>query len=453
MKSHFSQSKILHLILLLAVLAFLFSWAATPVSAHEDEKHPTVVVLTSSGPITPVLLLYLDRGLRLAEANQPALLILELDTPGGSIDLMNRIVQSIRGADVPVVVYVSPRNAMAGSAGTLITLAGHVAAMAPETTIGAASPVGAQGEDIGETLAAKEKEILKATVRNLMVNRPAAAVTLAEEAIENARAATVDEALQAGLVDIKAESLLDLIDHLDGRPILLNGETVTFNLEEAEVIDVQNTLIESLLLLLVNPNVVFLLLAIGIQAILIEISHPGGWFAGFLGAVFLLLAFYGLGFLPVNWFGGLFIVLALVLFIVETQTSTHGALSVAGAGSFVVGALVLLNSPPARISGFPQLSIPLVATVGIVLAATFTAIATLAFRTQHQPKRMGRETLIGRAGWARSDIKPRGRALVAGEEWSVELVEGQPPIEEGQELEVVEVRGVHLLVKPKNKQD
>jgi membrane-bound serine protease (ClpP class) len=449
MKTLFSSSRFLRLFILLVVLGSLLAWAALPASAHEGEKHTSVVVLTSRGPITPVLLLYLDRGLRLAQINEPALVILELDTPGGSIDLMNWIVRDIRAAQVPVVVYVSPRNAMAGSAGTIITLAGHLAAMAPETSIGAASPVGPQGQDVAQTLAAKEKEMLKATVRNLTSQRPIQARQLAEDAIDNARAATVDEALQAGLVDIKAENLLDLIEQLDGREVLVTGETQILDLQEAEIIDLQNTLIESLLLLLVNPNVVFLLLAVGIQALLIELSSPGGWFAGFLGAVFLLLAFYGLGFLPVNWFGALFIVLALVLFIIETQTSTHGALSVAGAGSFVVGALVLLNSPPARASGFPQLSIPLVTLVGLLLAATFTGLAALAFRTQHQPKRVGRETLIGRSGWARSDIQPRGRALVAGEEWSVELVEGQDPIASGQEVEVVEVKGVRLFVKGK----
>ncbi|MEM5774891.1 MAG: hypothetical protein AAGU05_07795, partial [Anaerolineaceae bacterium] len=224
--------------------------------------------------------------------------------------------------------------------------------MAPETTIGAASPVGSEGEDIGETMEAKVKEILKASVRGLTKNRSEEAIRLAEETIENARAVTVDEALEVGLVDFKAANVQDLLNQLHGHQVLINDDPVTLSTRNAQVVDVGNTFIEELLLLLVNPNLVFLLLAIGVQAILIEISSPGGWGAGFIGVVCILLAVYGIGVLPVNWFGILFLVAAFVLFILDIKAPTHGALTVAGAASFIVGALVLFNST--TLPGFPR---------------------------------------------------------------------------------------------------
>src|SRR3990172_7445127 len=179
---------------------FCLSILAAGPAARAQAQSPEVVVLEAEGPLTPAMLQYLERGIQRAEERQAEALILQLNTPGGSIDLMNRMVQSIRASQVPVVVYVAPRGAMAASAGTVITLAGHASAMAPETLIGAASPVGGQGEDLGEAIAAKEKNALKATVRTLAANRPPEAVALAEQTIESAQAATVQEALDIGFV-------------------------------------------------------------------------------------------------------------------------------------------------------------------------------------------------------------------------------------------------------------
>ncbi|HJX41616.1 MAG TPA: ATP-dependent Clp protease proteolytic subunit, partial [Anaerolineales bacterium] len=180
--------------LLLLLLASL--WA----SRAQAQSERVVLVLTATGPLTPAMIEYLDRGLLLAERRGAEALVLQLDTPGGQIDHMNQMVQSIRASAVPVVVYIAPRGAIAGSAGTVITLAGHAAAMAPETAIGAASPVGGQGEDLGETIERKEKEILKATVRGLADRRGETAVALAEATIEEAKAASAQEALEARLI-------------------------------------------------------------------------------------------------------------------------------------------------------------------------------------------------------------------------------------------------------------
>lgn len=429
------------------ILTVIFLLALLPavVQAQSDGSNPVIVVMTSKGAVTPVLIDYLERGISTATARDAEAIILQLDTPGGSVDVMNEVVQIIRNSDIPVIVFVSPENAMAGSAGTIITLAGHVAAMAPGTTIGAASPVGSQGEDIEQTMESKVKEILKASVRNLTASRPPEAIRLAEETIESAIALTVDEALEVGLVDIKARNVNDLITQLDGREVIVTGSTRTLNMDNAILLEVNNTFIEGLLLMLVNPNLVFLLLSLGIQAILIEISSPGGWVAGFLGVVCILLAIYGLGVLPVNYFGLLFIVLAFVLFILELKTPALGGLTAAGVVSFITGALVLFNS--IQVPGFPQVSVPLVIGMGIFIAATFLLVVTLALRAQRSPIKMGREALIGQKGFVKEALDPIGMVQVGGELWQAELEDGEEHLPANSRISVTAIEGLKLIVR------
>jgi membrane-bound serine protease (ClpP class) len=226
--------------------------AARPPLSGQPPAQPEVLLLTFDGPLTPALAEYLDRGLAFAGQNGADLVVLQLNTPGGSIDVMNRMVQSIRGSAVPVAVYVAPRGAMAGSAGTILVLAWHVAAMAPETAIGAASPVGAQGEDLGETLAAKTQQILKATVRSLAAWRGDKAIALAESAVDQAAAASADEALAAGMIDVVAKDMDDLVRQLDGRSVVLNGNPVALRLQGAVTQPLQPTIVEQLLQALTN---------------------------------------------------------------------------------------------------------------------------------------------------------------------------------------------------------
>jgi membrane-bound serine protease (ClpP class) len=420
-------------------------WAGTISPASAQDSAPRAVVLTIDGPIIQIEDDYLARGISVAQSRQADLIIIQLDTPGGSIMIMNSMIQKIRQSDIPIVVYVAPQNAMAGSAGTLITLAGHVAAMAPQTTIGAASPVGGGGEDLGETMQSKEKEILRASARTLAQGRSPEAIALAEETIESARAVTVDEALEIGLIDIKANNIPDLLNQLDGMTVQVNDRSVELFSAGADVQEVPYSFIEQVLKALFNPNLVFLLLAIGVQAILIELSSPGGWVAGFIGVICLLLAFYGLGALPVNWFGLIFIVLAFVLFILELMTPTMGFLSVAGAASFIAGALILFNT--VEVPGFPRVSIPLVVGTGIFLAASFIAIVTFALKAQRRPIQTGVEAVPGHIGVVRAELNPRGIVYLLGEQWSAELVEGTPPVLEGEKVEIVKIEGLTLKVR------
>ena len=428
----------------------LFLWIAIglasiypfPVRAQEERQ---VILLTASGPITPAMAEYLDRGLGHAERELAEALVFQLDTPGGSIDLMSRMVQRIRNSQVPVVIYIAPRGAIAGSAGTVITLAGHVAAMAPETAIGAASPVGAQGEDLGETIEAKQKEILKATVRSLASRRGEQAIALAEATIEAATAVSAEEALEAGLIDFIATDLDDLLVQLNGFTVELSTGERTLNTVGVGMVEVAQSFIEQLLQVLTNPNVVFLLITVGVQAILIEISAPGGWVAGFIGVACLALGTYGLGILPVNWFGLVFMVTAFVLFWLEIEAPTYGALTVAGLASFIVGALVLFNSPTTP--SFQRVSVPLVIGVAVAIGLFFMTVITFALKAMRRPVEVGVEALIGRLGEARTDIAPRGMVQVAGELWSAEVEDGELEVRAGERVEVVGVEGLRLSIR------
>lgn len=416
-----------------------------PQAANAQDEPPLVLVLTSDGPLTPAMGEYLRRGIRVAERRDAEVIVFQLDTPGGSVDLMNDLVKDMRASAVPIVMYVAPRGAMAGSAGTVLTLAGHAAAMAPETTIGAASPVGPEGEDLGETMEAKSKNLLKATVRTLSEHRGPEAVELAEQTIEEAMAVSANEALEAGLVDFIASDLDDLLDQLDGSSVRMDGGERTLRTDNAQVTSLDQSFIEQLLAMLTNPNIVFLLLAVGVQAILIEISSPGGWIAGFIGVVCLALATYGLGVLPVNWFGVIFLIVAFVLFILDIKAPTHGALTVAGVTSLIVGALVLFNSP--NVPSFQRVSVPLVIGTSMSTGVIFFVILIFAVRAQKSPHLMGQESLVGRTGIAHGKLSPTGIVQMGGEQWTAELIAGQEHLPNGARVEVVDVEGLKLLVR------
>jgi membrane-bound serine protease (ClpP class) len=418
--------------------------AAIPGETAQSATANRILWMRAEGPVSAVMAGYIERGVNTAGGGGYAFAVLQLNTPGGQIDLMERIVTALRESEVPVVVYVAPRGAMAGSAGTVITLAGHVAAMAPETAIGAASPVGSQGEDLGSTLQTKEKEILRALIRSLTESRPPEAVALAESTIEQAKAVSSTEALQAGLIDIVADSPEDLLRQLDGRTVKVGSREVVLRTANARIVEFRSSLIELLLQVLTNPNIVFILLAVGAQAVLIELSHPGGWVAGFIGAVCLVLAFYGMGFLPVNWLGAVFIILAFILFVVELQNPTHGAMAIAGGGSFIAGALILFNS--ASTPEFQRVSVPLVFGVGLAFTAAVLLVFSLAWRARRLPLALGGQSLIGKPGEVRSALRPRGMVQAAGELWSAESEDGVW-IDEGAPVKVVRVNGVRLIVR------
>lgn len=429
---------------LLLVLSASASLALQSVRAQDEQ--PLAVVMTADGPIMPPMLEYIRRGIEVADRREAEVLIIQLDTPGGSLDTTLTIIQEIRASEVPVVVYVAPRNAIAGSAGAMITMAGHVSAMAPETSIGASSPISGSGENLTTTAETKAKEISKASIRDFVAPRGEEALALAESMIDEAKAATASEALEAGLIDFIADNVDDLLEELDGFSVQIDGEQRTLNTESAQTEDVNMSFIEQFLLFLTDPNIAFLLLAVGVQAVLIEISSPGGWVAGFIGVVCLTLAVYGMGVLPVNWFGIIFMITAFVLFILDLKAPTHGALTAAGVASFIIGALVLFNSPGTP--QFQRVSVPLVVGTGFVIGLLFMVILVFALRALRVLPSMGSPSLIGKLGTARSAVGPTGgQVQLESELWTAEVAPGSEGIRKGDRVEVVEVKGLRLKVR------
>ncbi|MCX6070593.1 MAG: nodulation protein NfeD, partial [Chloroflexi bacterium] len=267
-----------------------------------------------------------------------------------------------------------------------------------------------------------------------------------EAAIESASAASSTEALQAGLVDRIASDVPDLLRQIDGLTVEVDGQERVLKTAWAFPQAISQTLTEQLLQILTNPNIVLLLMTVGVQAILIEISSPGGWAAGFIGVVCLALGGYGLGILDVNWFGLVFLITAFALFVLDIKAPTHGALTIAGVASFVAGALILFNSPGTP--SFQRVSVPLVVGLGLFTAAGFFVMLTFVLRAHRRPVEVGREALIGRTGEVRSTLEPSGMVQVGGELWSAEIEPGTPAIGTGERVEVVSVRGLRLLVRP-----
>jgi membrane-bound serine protease (ClpP class) len=434
-----SRMKWMRILLWLALLLPVISCAGAQDVGQANDAGRHVAVLEIEGPVTPIMISYIERGIETSENEGAEALVIKLNTPGGQIDLMNEIVQLLLQAGVPTVVYVYPPGAYAASAGTLITLGAHVAAMAPNTTIGAASPVGSQGEDLGETLETKIKEDLKAQARALAERRGEEAVAWAESAVEEAQAATAQEALEMGVIDFVADDMDDLLIQMDGFQVEVQGQEVALQTAGATVQDVPTTFIEQFLHIITNPTIAFILLTIGINAILFELSSPGGYAAGIVGAICLLLAFYALGVLPVNYTGLILIALAFVLFVVDIKAPTHGVLTAGGIVALVAGALLLFNSPLYRVS------ISAVVAVALVTGLFFAFAVAKVIQARKKPAVTGSEGLLGQVAEVRTTLRPKGTVFLKGELWDAVSVDDT--LGAGEEVEVVAVDGFCLQVK------
>jgi membrane-bound serine protease (ClpP class) len=424
-------------VVLIALLSAVF-----PAGAQAETSE--IVVLEAAGPVVPPFAGYIARGIAVADERNAEAVILMLDTPGGLVNVTTEIIQEIRASDVPVVVYVGPRGAQAASAGLLITLAGHAAAMAPDTAIGASSPIDSQGENLDSVAQQKAEQYLSAQARSLAERRGEAATTIASEAVTEARAVSASEALAANLVDFIADDLDDLLAQLEGFQVEVNGEVRTLAVQGAVRYPVPMSQLERALIILTDPNIVFLLLSIGVTAIIVEIRSPGGWVAGALGTASLGLALYGLGVLPVNWLGLVFVVMAFVLFLLEIKAPVHGALTAAGVISLAVGAVVLFNQP--AIAPFGQLSIPLIIGWSVLLGGLFVALVAFAIRAQLRQPTTGYEGLVGQIGRVTQDLDPVGKVLVFGERWTARSEDGRL-IPAGAEVVVVSAGRMRLVVR------
>ncbi|MCC6167786.1 MAG: nodulation protein NfeD [Caldilineaceae bacterium] len=426
---------------LIPVLLALCIWALPAAAAPvRQADRPAVYVLTFDGAITPVLERYLMRAVDDAQTTGAEAVILQLDTPGGSVEVTKSIVQSILAAPVPIVVYVAPAGAHAGSAGTFVTLAGHIAAMAPGTSIGAASPVDISGGDVDETMAAKIKNILSADIENLSARRGDKATEWAIAAVQEAAAATANQALELGVIDLIAADLPDLLAQIDGRTVIVDGQERVLHTAAALTQPQEMTPMQRLLNFLADPSVAAILLSLGVLGLFVEIRSPGFGVPGILGIVSILLAFYGLGQLDANLTGLALMAVALALFIAEAFTPTFGVLAVGGIVAFILGGALLFDTP--------GIQVPWTTLIVLALAlGGFTVFAgAKALAAQRQPVYSGGEGLIGRIATVKAPFAAgeTGSVFVQGEWWNAHLDEGS--LSQGEQVRVVGRDGFTLIV-------
>ncbi len=407
-------------------------------------KNTQVDIVHVDGVIVPVVGDYIKRTISDAEKDGSVAVVIELNTPGGAYDTTQEIVETILNSKVPVIVYVSPTGGWAGSAGAFITLAAHIAAMAPGSRIGAAHPV-TPGTELTPTMQEKITEDAAAFMRSIATLRHRDP-ELAESAVRQSRSFSVDEAIKGNLVDIRASDLDDLFAQVNGRQVTLSDRrTVLLNTATVDKHRVPMNRIESFLQTISNPNVAYILLTLGGLGLMAELFNPGMIFPGVIGATCLLLGFYALGVMNAYWGGVLLILLAFGLLIADVFVTSHGILTAGGIATLVLGSLILFTGSPAAM----QVNRGLIAGVAIGLGAFFLFIVAAAVRGQKRRPVTGREGLIGEIGVATSPLEPDGMVSVVGERWAATATGG--PVQAGEEVVVTKVEGLRVTVTKRQK--
>jgi membrane-bound serine protease (ClpP class) len=423
---------------------FLALLAGALLSVAASASSPPVRVLHVEGVIVPIMADYIDRGISQAEKEDATACIIELDTPGGLLESTEAIVKRIMNAEVPVVVYVTPKGAWAASAGTFITLSAHIAAMTPGTTIGAAHPVSGGGEEIPEDQMKKITEFSAKWMKTIAQER-GRNMDEAQLAVTESKSFTDIDALEANLINLRADNLDDLISKINGWQVTLaSGRQVTINTVGSEPTVQEMSLVERFLHAISNPNIAYILLSIGSIGIIAEIYHPGAFFPGIIGAISLLLAFYSLNVLEARWGGILLILLAFGLFIGEVLTAGFGLFLTGGIIALVLGSLILFPG-----GGALQISPWLIALVTILVAAFFAFAIQRVIQVHRRQAYSGREELAGKTAVVRVALDPEGMVLFKGELWTAVSEKGR--LKPGEEVIITRVEGLKLYVTKKEK--
>lgn len=425
------MNKILYIILTILLVAQ---------SLYSTEK---ILKIKVDGAITPATTSFITRGLEVARKMDAEAVIIMLNTPGGLLESTREIVQNILESSVPVVVYVSPKGARAGSAGVFITLSANIAVMAPGTNIGAAHPVGMQGEADSSVMFDKVTNDAAAFVRSI-ANQRNRNISWAEKSVRESISSTEQEALDSNVIDFIAPNLDSLLRGINNFKTITSTGEKTINTSDVEIIELESNWKDELLKIISNPNVAYLLLMAGIYGIFFEIYNPGAIFPGVLGGISLILAAYSFQMLPVNWAGIALILLAVIMFLLEIKVVSHGLLSIGGVISLFLGSIMLFDDPTEYVS----VSISLIITVVILTTIFFLVIISLGIKAQYKKVSSGSSAMLDEKGVAISEIKPgkAGKVKVRGEIWrAVSDVE----IKEGEEIKVERVESLTLFVKPK----
>lgn len=404
----------------------------------------TVQWLTIDGAIGPVANEMLENALAEAERVDAELLVIEMDTPGGLLKTTRMMCKTMLASEIPIVVYVAPSGARAGSAGVFITLASHVAAMAPGTNIGAAHPVGLGGfgtsPDTSGIMEGKVTNDAAAFARTLAEQHGRNAIW-AEQAVRESRSITENEALSLGVVEIITPNADSLLIALNGRIITINGVADTLNTNGAIVARPPMSLRLRILDIIADPNIAYILMLIGIYGLFFELYNPGAIFPGVVGGMSLIIAFFSLQLLPISWAGLLLILFAIILFILEIKITSYGMLSVAGIVSMTLGSLMLFQP---GVSGI-QVGLGLIIPAAIITALFFAIVVGMGLRAQSRKVVTGVEGLVGESGTVTIDLKPNGKVLVHGEIWTAHSAS---PAQRGTRVKVTAVNGMELTVEP-----
>lgn len=418
---------------LLLALAALFSLAG-PASAAAP-----VSLIELDSAITPVTVRLLAGAIERAQAEGAQALIVQLNTPGGLERSMRSMVQSILASPIPVIVYVAPGGARAASAGVFITMAAHVAAMAPATNIGAAHPVAVGGGGDKEMIKKVENDAA-AFARTIAVERGRNA-EWAEQAVRSSVSATEREAVKLKIVDLVAESVPDLLAKIDGRTVKTPKGQVTLATKDAPVKIIEVRFRDRFLALISDPNIAYLLMMAGMLGIFFELSNPGAILPGVIGGICLILAFYAFQSLPVNWAGLLLLLFGVVLLIAEVKVVSHGVLAVGGVVAMLIGSLMLYDSP--ETTGVRLSWYVVIPTVGTTAALVFFAVS-MGIRALYRPSVTGESAMVGRLGTTRSALAPEGQVMIDGELWRAVSQDGT--VAAGESVQVAAIDGLTLKV-------
>ncbi len=428
--------------------AFLLLLLAAGIAAAcggDDTERGAVHLLRLDGGIGPITERYLDRGIGTAEDEGAKLIVIELDTPGGFSSSMREMVQRIEASTVPVVVYVSPWGARAASAGTFVTMAAHVAVMAPNTSIGAAAAVNADGSDIEGTMGKKVENDAVAFIRGIAELRGRNA-DWAEQAVREAVAATQSEAVELNVVDFVAGDVNEILERIEGTTIELKPDVLVTltGLPEAPRVRTNMTVWERMLEHIANPTLATILISLGMIGLFFELSNPGAIFPGVAGVLAIAVGFLALGVLPVDTIGLALIGVALLFLALELFVPSGGILAGGGLAALVLGVIIAFRDTPTEF----QPNRILVGVLGFLLVVVFVSMAVGLARMRKMRTHTGAEALVGRMAIARTPLTPDGMVFIQGERWRAELEDGSAS--EGEQVRVVSADGLRLTVRKEN---
>jgi len=418
---------------------YIFSFLLSFQTAFSQSQK--VFVLNADCAIHPACADYIHSGVEKAKKENAECLIVRLNTPGGLLTSTRQIVKDFLESPIPIVVYVSPSGSQSASAGVFITMAANIAAMAPGTNIGAAHPVSMQGAQ-DSVMMGKATNDAAAFIRTISEKRKKN-VQWAEDAVLKSVSITEREALKKNVIDLIAKDVGDLLEKINGEQVETSQGIKIINTKNAEVIYIEMTLAERILSILSDPNFAYILLMLGIYGLFFELYNPGAILPGVIGGICLILAFYSLSTLPVNYAGLALIIFAVVLFVLEIKVVSHGILSIGGIISLLLGSMMLIKEE--SVLEAMEISMNIIILVVILTALFFLFAITFAIKAQRKKPVTGPEGIVGETGIAFSSLKPNGEVKVHGEIWNAESIDGE--IKKGEEILITKITNLKLFVK------